>query len=81
MKQILIVLTIILSISLAFASELFIANQNDAALSRVNLNTFEVKIDFAELGRRPNQIVLHEDNLFVVDSLDDDVRVMCSITR
>ena len=79
MRLAMIILTIIFGFSFAEAKEMFVINSNSKTLSRINLETFAVNNTFAAIGNMGYGMALHGDNLYLVDSTDNNITVISSL--
>ncbi|HUT03639.1 MAG TPA: hypothetical protein VM163_07100 [bacterium] len=59
---------------------LFVANGLSYTLSAVNTETGEVKVNFASTGDVPNYLSFHNDDLYCVNSLSNNVQVFSPAT-
>jgi len=77
-KKILILfITLLSATSFAAADEyLYITNGSAETLSKLNLNTNTITLNFLATGQTPNEMVYYRNNIFLVNSGTDDIRIL-----
>jgi len=76
--KLILILIVLFSFSLANAREMFMVDTISTTLLRVDLTTFVANNDFVQIGYWANDVVLHEDYLYVVNSANGTVQVINS---
>jgi len=68
MKKLLLILTSLLLYSYLFSYDVYIVNSNDETLSHYDTETEVLENHILQLGQYANQIVIHEEKAYVVNS-------------
>jgi hypothetical protein len=58
------------------ANEIFVLNTNSQSISKIDTNTTTTNNSFSEIGLYGNQIIYHENRLYVVNSGDNNIQVI-----
>ena len=76
MQKTIILFIILLSMSLAFAQELYVLNSGSQTLSHIQIENLSVVNNFAQIGLYGNHLALYEKRLYVVNSGDNNVQII-----
>jgi hypothetical protein len=76
MKRFFILISMLGLLTTICSTDFFIVNSNSQTLSKVNIQTFATNNSFAQIGLYGNDIVYHDQKLYVVNSGDHNVQII-----